>query len=111
MPVTRRYSPPLRPGLGDSDDWGFEQHAQALLGDAFELAFDEGDAPVTGASGEAVWQLLLSASGPFKARASELDPERRELFHREFVDLLESHREDGGVRVPAPYLVVLGTRR
>ena len=111
MPLTRRYSPPLRPGQGDSDDWGSEEHAQALLGDAFELAFDEGDAPVVGASGEAVWQLLLAASGPFKARASELEPERLESLHGEFVELLESHRTDDGIRVPAPYLLVLGTRR
>src|SRR5713226_1753949 len=84
---------------------------QALLGDVFELEFEEGDAPVTGTPGEAVWELLLAGSGPFKTRAADLDPEQRERFHREFVELLDSHRVDGGISVPAPYLVVLGTRR
>ena len=51
------------------------------------------------------------ASGPFRARAAALEPERREQFHREFVDLLESHSEGGEIELPAPYLVALGTRR
>jgi SAM-dependent methyltransferase len=109
-PVTRRYSPPLQSGQGDPVDWGREEYAQALLGEDFALEFEEGDAPVTGASGEEVWQLVLEASGPFRARAVALEPERREQFHREFVDLLESHREGGEIELPAPYLVVLGTR-
>jgi len=106
-----RLSQPLQPGQGDSGDWGREEYAQALLGEDFALEFEEGDAPVTGASGEAVWQLVLEASGPFKARAASLELERREQFHREFVDLLESHREGDQIELPAPYLVVLGTRR
>jgi SAM-dependent methyltransferase len=111
MPVTRRYSPPLQPGQGDSDDWGAEEYVGARLGEAFELEFEEGDAPVAGVSGEAMWDLLLAGSGPFKTRANDLDPDQRERFHREFVELLDSHRVDGGISVPAPYLVVLGTRR
>jgi len=111
MPINRRYSPPLRPGQGDSVDWGREDYVQALLGETFVLEFEEGDAPVTGASGEEVWQLMLAGSGPFRTRAEGLEPERSEEFHREFVDLLERHRQDGGVSVPAPYLLILGTRR
>jgi hypothetical protein len=66
---------------------------------------------VTGESGEAVWELLLAGSGPFKSRAASLEPAGRERLHAEFVEFLESHRSDGGIRVPAPYLLVLGTRR
>ena len=111
MPVTRRYSPPLLPGQGDSDEWGSEEYVQARLGETFELAFEEGDAPMTGESGESLWELVTTGSGPFKARLEALEPERREQLHREFVDLLESHRTNGGVNLPWPYLLVLGTRR
>jgi SAM-dependent methyltransferase len=109
--ITRRYSPPLEPGQGDSADWGREQYAQELLGDSFELEFEEGDAPVVGESGEEVWSTLLSGAGPFKARAESLEPERREELHREFVEYLESFRGEDGISLPAPFLVVLGTRR
>ena len=82
-----------------------------MLGEAFELSFEEGDCPVEGESGEAVWELIRVGSGPFKARLENLEPERQEQFHREFVDLLEAHRVNGGVSLPWPYLLVLGRRR
>jgi hypothetical protein len=49
--------------------------------------------------------------GPFKARARDLPPERFEALHHEFVELLETHRQGDEIRLPAPYVVVLGTRR
>jgi SAM-dependent methyltransferase len=110
-PVTGKYSPPPEPGQGDSDAWGDEAYVERLLGDAFELAFEEGDAPLESGSGEEAWELLVSSSGPFKTRAESLDPDRREQLRSEFVALLERHREDGAVRLPGPYLLVVGRRR
>ena len=46
-----------------------------------------------------------------KARAETLEPGEFEQFHRDFVELLEQHRQGDGVSVPAPYLVILGRRR
>jgi SAM-dependent methyltransferase len=111
FPVCSRYSPPPEPGQGDSMAWGSEQYAEKLLGDDFELEFEDGDAPVEAESGETMWQLMSTSSGPFKARKASLAPERLEQFHREFVDLLEAHRVDGAISLPARYLVVAGTRR
>jgi SAM-dependent methyltransferase len=110
-PVTSRYSPPLAPGQGDSIEWGDEQYVRDRLSDWFELRFEEGDAPLTGGSGEEAWQLMLEAAGPFRARAESLPPDELARFHAEFVDYLEQHRGADGVHVPGPYLVVLGTRR
>jgi SAM-dependent methyltransferase len=110
-PVTGRYAPPLLPGQGNSLDWGRAEYAEALLGEEFELSFDDGDAPVIGDSGEQVWQLLMSGSGLFKARAVALEPDRREQLHDEFVRYLEEHRGPDGINVPAPYVLVLGLRR
>jgi SAM-dependent methyltransferase len=109
--VCRKYSPPPEPGQGDPTAWGKEEYASSVLGAEFDLRFESGDAPVRGESGEAVWQLMSSSSGPFKARIAALDAERLDAFHREFLDLLESHRIDGGITLPSPYLVVTGTRR
>jgi SAM-dependent methyltransferase len=110
FPVCSRYSPPLEPGQGDSMAWGSEEHAEKLLGNEFELEFEEGDAPIGAESGEAMWQLMSTSSGPFKARKASLEPERLEQFHREFVDFLEVHRVDGAISLSAQYLVIAGTR-
>src|SRR5260221_9702192 len=85
-PVTSRYAPPLEQGQGDSTDWGREEYVRSRLGQAFELEFEEGDAPVTGSSGEQGWQLLVEASGPVRARWAALSPGRREEIHRGVVD-------------------------
>lgn len=111
MPITRKYSPPLLPGQGDSQDWASEAYAREMLADAFELEFEEGDCPITGESGEAIWERQVASVGPMKARTETLEPAELEQFHREFVELLEAHRTDGGIHLAGPYVLVLGTRR
>jgi SAM-dependent methyltransferase len=110
-PVTRRYFEP--PALGEPDplNWGDEARTRALLAESFELRFEDGDAPLTGEGGEAIWQLALSASGPFKTRVATLAHDSRERLHRDFVAYLDQHRRNGLVHVPAPYVLIVGTRR
>jgi SAM-dependent methyltransferase len=110
-PVTRRYTQPLGPGEANSRRWGHETYARTLLAGTFELRFEHGDAPVTGDSGEHIWQLLRSASGPFKTGTDLLTPDQRERLRHDFVNYLDQHRHHGQVRVPAPYLMIIGTRR
>jgi SAM-dependent methyltransferase len=109
--LCRRYSPPLLEGQGDSTRWGSEAYAEKLLGGDFELEFEEGDAPVRAESGEALWELMRTSSGPFKARTANLEPHVLRRFHAEFVELAESHPVDDGIEIPAPYVIVAGTRR
>src|SRR5689334_7452368 len=40
-PVTLKYTPPPKPGQGDSDDWADREYVEKMLGDAFELSFEE----------------------------------------------------------------------
>jgi SAM-dependent methyltransferase len=106
----RRFGPAPQPDVGDAEDWGREEYVASLLGDAFELRFESGNSPFVGPSGEEMWQRSLSA-GPTQALVSSLDDEQREGLHRSIVEYLERHRVDDGVRAPAEYLVILGTRR
>lgn len=108
--VTRRFQPPLPEGAGDADDWGREEYVESLLSPAFELEISEHCLDFTGESGEAIWSLLAEAVGPVKRLSEWLEPERADELHRELVTYLEGYRANGGVRLPADYLLVLGRR-
>lgn len=109
--VMAAFQPPPPPGAGSPFRWGSRDYVEELLGDAFELRFEEGDAPQRGASGEEVWELFSTVYGPTRTLAQSLPTERREELRRAFVDFFERYRTANGIHQPRPYLVVLGTRR
>ena len=82
-----------------------------LLGDAFELEFEEHDSPLTLASGEEYWELFSTSCGPTKTVVEALDPERREEFHRAWVAFGEARREGDAMVHHRESLLTLGTRR
>jgi SAM-dependent methyltransferase len=93
-------------------EWGREDHVEDMLGDDFELEFDDGTLWLEAQSGEEVWELLSTSAPPVIAVISRLDDVQVAEFHREFVDLYEGYRvEDDGVRAPRRYLLVLGRRK
>jgi ubiquinone/menaquinone biosynthesis C-methylase UbiE len=93
-------------------EWGREDHVEDMLGDDFELEFEDGTLWLEAASGEEIWKLFSESAPPVIALVDRLDDRRAEEFHRAFVDLYESYRTpDGGVRAPRRYLLVLGTRK
>lgn len=105
------FRPSETQGADDPNAWGRESDARALLGNDFDLEFEEGDCPLVGASGEEIWQLVTTSVGPMKALVENLEPERLEQLHHREVELLERHRVDGGISYPQLYLLILGTRR
>ncbi|HEU4946490.1 MAG TPA: class I SAM-dependent methyltransferase [Kribbella sp.] len=109
--VMAPYMPPPAPGVGFPFSWGNREYVEGLLGDAFELRFETGDAPQRSDSGEDVWQLFSTGYGPTRALAESLDPARREQLHLDFAEFFEGYRTPEGVHQPRPYLLVLGTRR
>jgi ubiquinone/menaquinone biosynthesis C-methylase UbiE len=92
-------------------DWGVEGRVRELLGDAFDLRFEQRVSTVRAESGEAYWELFSTSYGPTKALADSLG-DRREELHRDWVDFFESnHRVDGEIAHPREYLLVSGIRR
>ena len=49
--------------------------------------------------------------GPTKVLADSLDDEQREELHRDFVELHERSRVNGGIHFSRTYLLAVGTRR
>jgi SAM-dependent methyltransferase len=110
--IMKPFQPTPPPGIGYPFDWGDRQHVEELLGDAFELDFENHVSPVRFPSGEGYWELFSSSYGPTRTLAENLDDDRREELHRSWVDFMEANfRRDGEVVHEREWLLVLGTRR
>ncbi len=93
-------------------EWGREDHVEDMLGEEFELEFDDGAVWLEAESGEEIWSLFSESAPPVISLVERLSSEDVDQFHRAFVELYESYRtEDGGIRAPRRYLLVLGTRK
>lgn len=93
-------------------DWGRAERVRELLEGAFELKIDEYVSPLETRDGEEYWQLFATSYGPTKSLAESLTDERREEFHRAWVDFFETeYREGNRINHTREYLLILGTRR
>ncbi len=93
-------------------EWGREDHVEDMLGDDFELEFEDGTLWLEAESGEEIWKLFSESAPPVVALLERLDAAQRGEFHQAFVELYEGYRSDGGgVRAPRRYLLVLGKRK
>jgi SAM-dependent methyltransferase len=93
-------------------EWGREDHVEDMLGQDFELEFEDGTLWLEASSGEEIWKLFSESAPPVIALIARLDAVHVEQFHDAFVELYESYRTDeGGVRAPRRYLLVLGRRK
>jgi SAM-dependent methyltransferase len=108
--VMAAYMPPRAAGVGNPFAWGNRDQLAALLGDAFELRYEDGDCPQPGRSADEIWELFTHAYGPTKALANSLDDQRRAALRHDWVSYFERYRNGGGVSQPRPYLLVVGTR-
>jgi SAM-dependent methyltransferase len=93
-------------------EWGREDHVEDMLGEDFELEFDDGTLWLEAQTAEEIWELFSGSAPPVRALVERLDPERREEFHQAFVELYAAYDDGhGGIRAPRRYLLVLGRRK
>jgi SAM-dependent methyltransferase len=110
--MMKPFQPPPPEGAGVPFQWGSEEHAQELLGDAFELDLQRHVSHLRVPTGEDYWRLFAMSYGPTKTLAESLDDDRREEFHQVWVDFFESnYRSDGEIDHDREWLFVYGTRR
>ena len=105
------FWPAGEPGAGDRRDWGREEYVAELLGQAFELEFEEGELRLAPASGEEMWRLFTRYDGAAKAHLDSLDRPRAQAYRRAFIAYHERHRANGRIDLPRRYLLALGRRR
>ena len=108
-----RLMGPFQPAPPPSSpfDWGDEARVTELLGDAFELEFELHDSPHRCESAEWHWELFSTSYGPTKTLTENLDDDRREELHRNWVDHYEGLRQGDEVVQSREYLLVTGRRK
>lgn len=110
--VMRAYMPPpADPAPPSPFAWGSRERMAELFGDAFDLAFEDGETVCYERDGEAVWQVFVDGYGPTRKLAESLEADRREALRRDFVAFHERARGPLGVALPRQYLITVGTRR
>ncbi|MEI8104632.1 MAG: class I SAM-dependent methyltransferase [Actinomycetes bacterium] len=95
----------------ESTEWGREDHVEDMLGEDFELEFEDGTLWIDTDSGEELWELFSTTAPPVIALLGKLDAAAKEAFHAGFVELYETYRDGARIRAPRRYLLTLGTRR
>ena len=105
------FAPTPPPGAGSPFQWGDEDYVEAMLGDAFELEFVDGDSPHTGDDPREMWTFFRDNYGPTFMLWSALGPERRAEFDEAMTALFERSRTGAGIVMERLYIVALGTRR
>jgi SAM-dependent methyltransferase len=95
----------------ESTEWGREDHVEDMLGEDYELDFEDGTLWIDAESGEELWEIFSVSSPPVVGLVRMLDESKGEEFHRAFVDMFETYREGDTIRAPRRYLLTLGRRR
>jgi len=107
--IFQRFTPGDVPA--GPDQWGAESQVEQLLGDSFELEFDEDVWNLTADSPEAALELMVEGAPPVKAMVGMLEPQQREAFRTEMLEYWAGFERDGQVVEPRPFLLVEGRRR
>ena len=91
--------------------WGEPDHATALLGDAFDLTFEDGVNNHFLGGVEAAWTWYAAGFGPMKALIGALPPDELAAFKQEIDAYHSGYRVPAGLHVKREYLAILGRRR
>jgi len=110
--VMRPYMlPPLATPPPSPFEWGKPDRVRELLGDAFDLGFEQGVTTLRLPSGKAVWDLFVEGYGPTKMVAAACDATRRQELEDDFIAYHDQFKGELGVAMARQYLVAVGTRK
>lgn len=105
------FMPTPPPGAGSPFQWGDEDYCRSMLGDAFELSFEERDSRHEGDDTSEMWELYRVNYGPSYTLWTSLDEERRAELDAAMEAYFESHRDGDRIDVERRYIIVTGIRK
>jgi SAM-dependent methyltransferase len=92
-------------------EWGKREHLEELLAPSFELEVEHDVWVLDGEDGVELFDFWSRTAPPFRAMVADLGEGRLLEFREAYIEFCERYRDGDRVRVPRPYLLVLGTKR
>ncbi|SDM62565.1 Methyltransferase domain-containing protein [Franzmannia pantelleriensis] len=109
--VIKEYMPPPDGTPPPSPfEWGDPARVRQLLGNAFDLHFENGVSYYRKPDGLAAWQVFSEGYGPVRTLATSLESTQRERFAEDFIAFHQAFVDEMGITVPREYRVVGGMR-
>jgi len=105
------FMPTPPPGAGSPFQWGDEDYCRAMLGDAFELSFEELDSRHQGQDESEMWDIYRVNYGPSYTLWSSLDEERRAELDAAMRAYFAGYRDGDAIDVERRYIIVTGIRK
>ena len=105
------FLPTPPPGAGSPFQWGDEEYCRSMLGDAFELSFEELDSRHEGSDPVEMWELYRVNYGPSYTLWNSLDEERRAELDEAMKAYFEGFRDGDRIDVERKYIIVAGIRK
>ena len=105
------FMPTPPPGAGSALQWGDEAYVETMLGEAFDLTFEELDIPHEGDDGSEMWMVFRDNFGPSFSLWTSLDDDRRAELDATMTKFFESYRTGDGISLERRFIVVTGVRR
>ena len=106
-----KFMPPPPDGAGSPFQWGEEAYGEEMLGDAFELSFEELDTRHEHHDPAEMWELFRTSYGPSHVLWSSLDENRQRELDETMTAVFEEHRASDGISMERRYIVVTGVRK
>jgi len=105
------FLPTPPPGAGSLFQGGDEVYCRSMLGDAFELSFEELDSRHEGSDPVEMWELYRVNYGPSYTLWNSLDEERRAELDEAMKAYFEGFRDGDRIDVERKYIIVTGIRK
>ena len=90
---------------------GDEPYVEEMLGDAFELSFDELDTRHEHHDPAEMWELFRTSYGPSHVLWNSLDEERQRELNETMTAVFEEHRAGDAISMERRYILVTGVRK
>jgi SAM-dependent methyltransferase len=109
--IMKRYMPSAPAAAPSPFEWGRTGRVRELLGEFFDLRFEQGISYYREPTADAAWDTYSRGYGPTKSLAADLTGDRLAALRADFIAFHAGFPTELGISVPRAYWLTSGRRR